>query len=99
MLPIERAHYNAWADRVEAALALAYPNTLWLVLSQDDIIRLPKEHDVLRRFRVIAMTADGGREVGVNVPFMLIVDEELFALFIVALGREVERRLAAMVEG
>ncbi len=98
MLPIEQAHYNACADRVEATLALAYPRTLWLVLNQDEIIQLPQERDVLRRFRVIAMTQDGGRYVNADVPFSLVVDEEVFALVVSELGRELERRLAALVE-
>ncbi len=97
MVHIEHVHYTAWAERLEAALKLIYPRTLWLVQHQDEVIRLPPAPEVLRWFRVIAMTQDGGRSVTADVPFTLVVDEEAFALVVVALGWELERRLAAMV--
>lgn len=98
MLPIEQAHYTAWAQRLEGGLALAYPRTLWLVLDPDDAIWLPVRIEDKQPFHLVAMTRDGGRCVRGNVPFTLVVDEETFPLVVVALGRELERRLAAMVE-
>lgn len=97
MLPIEAVHYAAWAERLGAGLEAAYPRTLWLVLDQTAINRLAPEEQVPRQFRVVAMTQDGSRQVFQEFPFTLVVDEEAFALVVVALGREVERRLAAMV--
>ncbi len=97
MLPIEIANYNAWAERLEATLEVVYPSTLWLVADLDNSIELPVEENRLRRFCLIAMTLDGGRYVSADVPFTLVVDEETFPLVVGALGRELERRLAAMV--
>lgn len=99
MIPIELTHYSAWAQRLKAALDAAYPRTLWLVQDPADIIRLPVEHDRLDRFYLVAMTEDGSRQITANVPFTLVVvvDEEAFALMVFALGRELERRLKAMV--
>ena len=98
MLPIELAHYTAWAQRLGAGLEVACPRTLWLVLDQDDICSLPPEGGVPRQFRVIGMTQDGTRYICQDVPFALVVDEESFALVVVALGQELERRLAARIE-
>jgi len=95
MLPIELAHYSAWAQRLGAGLEAAYPHTLWLVLDQDDISCLPPEGGVPRQFRVMGMTQDGSRHTCQDVPFTLVADEEAFALVVVALGQELERRLAA----
>ncbi|HSH80767.1 MAG TPA: hypothetical protein VLA19_19740 [Herpetosiphonaceae bacterium] len=97
MLPIEIANYNAWAERLEAALEVVYPSTVWLVADLDDSIELPVEENRRSRFCLIAMTQDGGRYVSADVPFPLVVDEETFPLVVVALGREIERRLAATV--
>jgi hypothetical protein len=105
MLPIELSHYNVWADRLEAALEVAYPNTMWLVLQHDELddgdplsIGLPWDGGLLPAFRLMAVKVGTGRYLYQDVPYTLVVDEEAFALAVVALGRELERRLAAMVE-
>ncbi len=98
MLPIELTHYTVWAERLEAALDAAYPRTLWVVPDAVEVLGLPITHDAARYFCVVAMTQDGSRQVTAQVPFPLVVDEEAFPLVVVALGREIERRLAATVK-
>lgn len=98
MISIERAHYNAWAHRLEASLAHAYPRTVWVVPSHDRVAALLGRVDTPFGFRIIGGRPGSSRRVSVNVPFTLVVDEEVFSLVVVALGRELERRLAALVE-
>ncbi len=98
MIPIELTHYAAWAERLEAALALAYPRTLWLVLRQDERISMTLHPDFPRDFQVVAVPPGTRRHASVDIPFAVVVDEEAFALVVVTLGAELERRLAAMVE-
>ena len=98
MLPIERAHYAAWGERLAAALGVAYPRTLWLVPDLDAVLTLPRVVDSPRQFQIVAMSQDGGRQVTTAVPLAVVVDEEAFALVVFALGRELERRLAALVQ-
>ncbi len=104
MLPIELAHYNVWAQRLEVALRATYPHTFWVVLQHAEHavgdpwhLDIPWDGGLLPLFRLIAVKVSTGRSICEDVPFTLVVDEEAFALVVVALGRELERRLEAMV--
>jgi len=105
MLPLELAHYDTWALRLETALQAAYPRTLWFVLHPDEgehvglwCVRLPWDGAPLTAFRLIAVKAGTRCFTWEDVPFTLVVDEEAFPMVVVALGRELERRLAAIME-
>ncbi len=104
MIPIERAHYNVWAERLESELQAAYPRVLWLVLQHDELtggdpwrMDIPRDGAPLPLFRLMAVKLGTGRFLWEDVPFTLVVDEESFVLVVARLGRELERRLAAMV--
>ena len=104
MVPLEMAHYNVWAERFEAALQVACPRTFWMVLQHVErgdggpwCFDLPWDGDLVLAFRLIAVTLGSGRYIWKDVPFSLVVDEEAFALVVVALGWELERRLAVLV--
>ncbi len=97
MIPIERAHYRAWAQRLEVELVLAYPRTLWWVLHEDERMIMTLEVDSPQGFQVVAVPPGTRRHISVDVPFSLIVDEESFPVVVEVLGRELERRLKAMV--
>ena len=58
---------------------------------------LPWDGGRLPVFWLIAVRVCSGVHIWEDVPFTLVVDEEAFAL-VVALGQELERRLAEMVE-
>lgn len=105
MLPIELAHYNRWAERLEAALQAACPRTFWWVLQHGELgegdpwhLGLPWDGGLLPEFRLIAVKMVSGRHLCEDVPFTLVVDEDAFALVVVVLGRELERRLSTLIE-
>lgn len=94
MLPIQRAHYDAWVRRIEDELCERYPRPHWVVVPLEDLIRLPGPEPVPPWFQIVACTSDGRRCIMARLPFEPAVDESLFERVMVAFGREMERRLA-----
>ena len=104
MIPIELAHYNLWARRLEAELQTAYPCTFWIVLQHAEHqvgdpwrVGLPWDGGLLPEFRLIALKIGSGQHICEDVPFTVVVDEGVFPFVVLSLGEMMEQRLAAMV--
>ena len=104
MIPIELAHYDVWAKRLEAELQAVYPRTFWMVLKHAEHqvgdpwrVELPWDDGPLPRFRLIALKLGSGRHISEDVPFTVVVDEGMFPFVVLSLGEVMEQRLAAMV--
>lgn len=104
MIPIELAHYNVWAARLEAELQATYPRTFWMVLKHAEHqvgdpwrVGLPWDSGLLPEFRLIAVKMGSGRHISEDVPFAVVVDEHMFPFVVLSLGEVMEQRLEAMV--
>lgn len=98
ILPIEVAHYNHWAWRLEVGLATAFPGTRWRIPRLHELAGLPRPAGIPPWFRVVATAQDGKRAVIVFVKSRRLVHEAVSTRLLVALGWELEQRLQAMIE-
>lgn len=98
ILPIEVAHYNQWAWRLEVELAALFPRTRWHVPRLHERTGLPRPAGIPPWYRIVARTPNGTPSVVALVKVTPLVNEATNTRLLIALGRELEQLLKTLRE-
>ncbi len=96
--PMEIAHYNQWAWRLEVSLLALFPRILWKISRLHELAGIPHPVGIPPWYRIVATTRGGRRSVVVSVKVAPLVNEAISPRLLIALGRELEHRLATTLE-
>ena len=96
LLPIEIAHYNHWAWRLEGDLAALFPRTRWRIAQLHELEGIPRPAGIPPWYRIIARTQDGKTFVAATVMVARLVNEGISPRLLISLGQHMEQPLKTM---
>ncbi len=98
LLPIEIAHYNQWAWRLEGDLAAMFPRTYWRVARLHELAWIPRPAGIPPWYRIVARTQDGRWTITATVKVARLVHEGISPQLLISLGQHMEQLLKTMLE-
>ena len=98
ILPIEIAHYNQWAWRLEGDLAAMFPRTRWRIARVHELAGIPRPAGISPWYRIVARTPDGRWAIAATVKVARLVHEGISPRLLISLGQHMEQLLRTMRE-